>query len=327
VVPDGDGGFWALGATTYSAAGTYPVSVVITDSDGGSASVQSTAFVLDDVLEVLGTSLSAVEGAAFAGVVASLTGPSPRSSSYTVSIDWGDGTTSPGRVVKGTAPGFDATGAHTYPRAGTFAVAVTVSAYGEDISLPPDLAVGISNATVADAQLTGQDGGAFQAFEDRPYAGVVVLFADADPYGTWGDYAATIDWGDGDGGVSAADAIVPADGGFAVLGTHTYGRLGAFAVTVAIVDRAGSSTLATSNATVVPSPDAGPPPDAGIPDGGVIWFSDDGGSLSFGDGGAGGTSGGCGCQPQAASPAGPWILFAVVLALVTRTSRRVRRWV
>jgi hypothetical protein len=319
---DGDGGFWALGAYTYLAVGTYLVSVVISDSDGGSTSAQSTAFVLNDLIAIGVATVSAVEGTPFSGSVAAFTGPSPRASNYSASIDWGDGVTSAGRVIPGVAPDFDVLGVHAYASEGTFTIGVTVTSFGEDRNQPPERSSGIGTATVSDAPLTGTDGGAFQAFQDVPYSGVVAAFRDADPYGTWGDYAASIDWGDGEGG--SAGRIAPVNGGFAVMGTHTYRQQGSFAIGVAIVDGAGSSTFAGSTAEVVQALDAGPPPDGGPDDAGLTWLGSDGGALLFGDGGTNAT-GGCACGSRPGPASGSELLFGAALLFACVACRRQPR--
>ena len=53
---------------------------------------------------------------------------------------------------------------------------------------------------------------------------VVATFTDSDPRGTPSDYQAVIDWGDGflTTASAAEDTIVRTDGGFRVLGSHTY---------------------------------------------------------------------------------------------------------
>jgi hypothetical protein len=320
VLSDGDGGFWALGAHTYLAAGAYSISVAIADLDGAGAPAQSIAFVLNDLLTFVPTAISAVEGLPMSGSVGSFTGPSPRATSYTASIDWGDGTTSAGRVTRGAAPGFDVLGFHVYAGEGAFTIEVSVSYLGESGSEPPQQSSGSSTATVSDAPLTGSDGGTFQAFLAVPFTGAVGAFGDADPYGTWGDYAATIDWGDGQG-ASAADRIAPVDGGFAVIGSHTYLHLGQFPVGIAIIDGAGSATFAASTAVVVPAPDAGPQPDAGSGDAGLTWLLGDAGAFLF-DAGRPTAAEGCGCrsEPGFAFPGG--LALGVAFVLAWRSARR-----
>ena len=75
----------------------------------------------------------------------------------------------------------------------------------------------------------------------------VATFTDANPNATVGDFTATINWGDG---TSTAGTIVAQSGGFAVDGTHTYADEGKYKLTTTIKDVGGSTTSATSTATV-----------------------------------------------------------------------------
>ena len=71
----------------------------------------------------------ATEGSAFTGVTATFTDTDANTaSSYTTTIDWGDGQTSAGTVAPNAFGGFDVIGTHTYGEFGTYAYAVTVTA-------------------------------------------------------------------------------------------------------------------------------------------------------------------------------------------------------
>ena len=103
---------------------------------------------------------------------------------------------------------------------------------------------------VADAPLTSS-GTSFTTLQGRSYTGVVASFTDADPNGTASDYSATIDWGTGQ---TSTGVITPnGSGGFNVTGTNIYSVSGTDAITVTISDVGGSSTVATSSATVTPT--------------------------------------------------------------------------
>ena len=62
-------------------------------------------------------------------------------------------------------------------------------------------------------------------------------FQDADPWGTAGDYSATITWGDGSSG--PASSIGATATGFAVVGTHVYPQKGTYTVMVQVSDSGG----------------------------------------------------------------------------------------
>jgi hypothetical protein len=80
---------------------------------------------------VQATQFSAVEGQSFSGQVAkfsdTMTGMRP--DQYTASIDWGDGTTSPGTVTAASvvAGQYSVTGSHTYAEEGQYVVTVNIS--------------------------------------------------------------------------------------------------------------------------------------------------------------------------------------------------------
>jgi len=88
-----------------------------------------------------------------------------------------------------------------------------------------------------------------------PFADVVLFqFSDGDPDGTAGDFTATIAWGDGTtstvtGSAGAAGTIAAdAQGGFDVLGSHTYAEdLAGATFSVQVADAGGASTGASVN--------------------------------------------------------------------------------
>jgi hypothetical protein len=80
--------------------------------------------------------------------------------------------------------------------------------------------------------------------------GAIATFRDADLVGAPGNYAVQVTWGDGQ--TSAGQVVQNGDGSFIVLGTHTYARLGAYAIALQISDSDGDSTSAAANAYLVP---------------------------------------------------------------------------
>jgi hypothetical protein len=100
--------------------------------------------------------------------------------------------------------------------------------------------------TVADAELTS-NGTSITAVEGASFGPVVVAnFSDADPNGITTDYTATIDWGDG----TFSPASIDGSGLFTASGGHTYAEEGTYNITVNVADGGGSTTVATTNATV-----------------------------------------------------------------------------
>jgi hypothetical protein len=85
------------------------------------------------------------------------------------------------------------------------------------------------------------------ATEGQPFSGQVAAFADADNQPA-SSYTATITWGDG--GSSAGTVAQTGSGEYTVSGSNTYAEEGSDPVSVQISDSDGSSTQASSSATV-----------------------------------------------------------------------------
>jgi hypothetical protein len=121
----GTGPFLVSGSNSYGEGGSYPISVTITDAGGSAVTINGTALITDFPLTLTGVSTNAPRN--FSGTVAKLgdTDPSAVASDYTVTINWGDGTTSAGSV-NGKKNPFTIAGTHTYESSGTYTVTVSV---------------------------------------------------------------------------------------------------------------------------------------------------------------------------------------------------------
>jgi hypothetical protein len=245
VSSNGSGGFQVSGTHAYAEEGINPITVTIADLGGSTATIASTANVIDAALSASGTTIAAIEGQSLAGVVVSNftdADPAGKAGDYTALIDWGDGTTDAGTIASNGSGGFQVSGIHTYAEEGTNPVTVSIADLGGST------ATASSTVIVADAALSAK-GTSIAATEGQALSGVVVAnFTDANPAGAAGDYTAMIDWGDGttDAGTIASNG----SGGFQVSGTHTYAEEGANSISVAITDAGGSSATASSSANV-----------------------------------------------------------------------------
>jgi hypothetical protein len=237
------GGFGVSGTHTYAEDGKYTVSVKITETGGATGSTSGLATVADAALTATAANVSTTEGAAFSGLVASFTDANPNATAgdFTATINWGDGTSSPGTVVA-NASGFIVTGSHTYAEEGAVPVSVTITDAGGSSASTN------TTATVADASLT-VTGSAPLSTEGNPFSGVVATFTDADPAGTASDYKALIFWGDGTTTVGTITAN--ASGGFNVSGSHSYAEEGSYSVKVSVTDMGGATASGAGTATVV----------------------------------------------------------------------------
>ncbi len=211
-----------------------------------------------------------LEGVPFSGTVASFTDTDPGTSGdpttdpteYSATINWGDGTTSPGTIVYTGTPGNFTVTAGGTPQAyaeegtqiGNFFVTINHGALAP-VSTP---AIAV---TVADAALTATATPVTTAVYATVFSGEVATFTDADPTAPASDFPlanVTINWGDGS--TSSATAITQPGGvgtAFDVFGSHTYGKAGATAspLQVTITDVGGSVSNTTNyTPTVDPYP-------------------------------------------------------------------------
>ena len=248
----GGGGFTVSGTHTYPTPNQIdPVIVTITrTSNGQSVQTTGTATVVEPVLSLSASAVSATAGLAFTAQVGTITDsdPSAVASNYAVTIDWGDGTTSTPTAVSATTPpaaggsAFAVAGIHTYALPGTDAIRVTATRIAGGQS-----AFGTSTATVIPSGLVASKVDTRPA-AGLPFTGAVATFTDVTPAPTTA-YSATIDWGDGT--ITAGMIQLQPGGGFRVLGTHTCQTPGqVYGVLVTVNKTLGTIPPATESATV-----------------------------------------------------------------------------
>ncbi|MCA1690076.1 MAG: hypothetical protein LC720_06470, partial [Actinobacteria bacterium] len=242
------GGVFAVSAGhAYADPGPHTATVAIADDGGSTAGASVPVTVSDAPLSATGTQITAVEGAAFSGSVATFTDPDPGRPAgyYAASIDWGDGTSTGASVAAGPSGGFAVTGGHTYVNPGAYTATATI------IDPGGQRATAATQVAVADAPL-GSTGRQLVATEGAVLRAPVAGFTDADPGRPPSYYSASVAWGDGatTAGTIAAD---PA-GGFTVGAEHAYAGPGTYAVTVTIADPGGQRTAASTGVVVVDAP-------------------------------------------------------------------------
>jgi len=123
------GGFNVRGTHTYSANGAHTATIMIHDVGGSNA--VATSQVADDLPLVLtARRLHFRPGQQFILMLGTVTDTDPNApadgSNLSVSVDWGDGTSSSGIKVTQT-PGFAIMGMHMYTRVRAFTVTITVT--------------------------------------------------------------------------------------------------------------------------------------------------------------------------------------------------------
>ncbi|HEX7446069.1 MAG TPA: dockerin type I domain-containing protein [Pirellulales bacterium] len=249
----GDGATQTLAGNATSATHIYSappnavtISATATDEDGTYTADALPVAVDDAPLTASALTLTSVEGATFNGTVASFTDANalPRLSTFSATIDWGDGMGSTsGTVVANAAGGFDVQGTHVYAEEGTLPVTVTIDDTGGN------QATAVSTANVSDPAVIAT-ANAFTAAVGSPIGPLVVAtFTDPGDPESLSDYQAVIDWGDGTATDVGAE-ILRSGSTFSILGTHLYAATGLYPVKVTIAHDSAPATTATTNATV-----------------------------------------------------------------------------
>jgi hypothetical protein len=215
------------------------------------------ATAADQPITANGTTISATEGTVFSGIVATFTDPDANStaSEYSATIDWGDGTGTTAGTISSPQRGLlTVSGSHSYSEEGSRTITVTIT----DTDAPTNTATVGTTANVGDAALSA---GGRTINSVNPFSGTVASFSDADQTNTASDskqdpsdYTATIAWGDGS---SSPGVILPNGPGFNVNGSHAYGALGPYTITVDVRDVGGSHSTGTSSILVFAFPSGG----------------------------------------------------------------------
>jgi hypothetical protein len=242
-------------AVTMSTAGTFYWQAKYsgdTFNNGSSSPCGSevvTVIVVEPQIKAQAVGISATEGQAFVGTVATFTDGDMNATAgeYSATINWGDGPLIDAGTVSGgfpTDPGnFTVTGKHIYAEEGSYHVTVVIT----DIDTPSNNATVLSSAKVADASLSSTC--TMPPFITPAFTGSTASFSDTSSTGTLSDFSATINWGDSS---TSTGTIVGGPGlvAYDVSGSHTYTTTGNFTVTTTINDVGGSFTVATCKVLV-----------------------------------------------------------------------------
>ena len=246
------GSFTVAGTHTYNHEGSYSATIVVTGPGGGSSTTVGTLVVPDAPLSSAGTSIVAMVSQPFTGVFATFTdaGPPEAPSSYTATIQYGDGHSGPGVVrslVVGGVTTFEVVGTNTYAALTTtgspLATSVTIVSAGGSTTT----AAGTATVDGAALNVVGDDvsGTAGTPLTNVP---VATFYSQNTPTPST-SYAATIDWGDG---TTSAGTVVNGPVNYNVLGTHTYDLAGSYAVRTTITGP-GTVAIVASTASIADS--------------------------------------------------------------------------
>jgi hypothetical protein len=246
-----DGVFTVSGSHNYADEGSYTLTVTIHHDTAADVSVTSTANISEsDVLAASPTqpTIAPVEITPFTGPVAAFTDTytGNTANDFTASIDWGDGTTTPGSVTGGNGS-FTVNGMHTYMTAGSFTITTNLNEDGDGTA-----SASITNTVdVANHAVVVAGGFTVSAVEGTAADNqTVATFTDPAGAESVSAYSADIDWGDGTTTSSGTISVDSSTGVFTVQGSHTYAEEGSYTITATVHHQTASPAMAMSNAAV-----------------------------------------------------------------------------
>ena len=238
-----NGAFTVDGSHTYATIGFFTVHVQGADDSPGTATfaATSTADVGFPGQMVL---TAATEGKALNKntAVATFTDSTPgdTASSFTATINWGDGTTTAGTVA-GSHGIFTVDGGHTYADEGSDTAIVTLTRKSDHLQ-------STASGTVAVAENDVLTGSGIVGTALPTFSGTIATFTDTDTVNVAGDFAATIDWGDG---TTTTGTVSGSNGSLKVNGTHTYTQTALETVKVKLTDDAPGTATATATSLIL----------------------------------------------------------------------------
>ena len=242
--------YQVAGSHVYAEFGSYSIDVTIDDPGGASIDAASSIAVADAPLVASGQYVTFTPGTAFSGPVATFQdlGGSANAGEFAATITW---TTGQGATITTGTVAYDAT-AQRFVVGGSFLFTADVD-NSISVAISDD---GGSTATATTTPTTlSLSVGQIAPMEDVPFSGAVANFTDMDP-ATVDAYSAAVYWGDGTSSTvtstaSAAGQIVAdANGGFDVLGAHTYLATASAATLRVVLSGTGRTSVDASRSDI-----------------------------------------------------------------------------
>lgn len=161
IVADPNGGFDVNVTNTWKIS-SDTATVTVTDTRDTTRTATGSVYIDATAPQATGTGVdvTATAGQTFTGLVATFTNVDVASlSSYSASIDWGDGHVSAGTITANSSGGFDVTGSNAYAANGSFDVTTTLYPFsggifpGGPIIDPLPIATPVTGVTVPDSNV------------------------------------------------------------------------------------------------------------------------------------------------------------------------------
>ncbi len=168
--------------------------------------------------------------------------------SYTATIDWGDGAAPSAGSVTGASGMYSVAGSYTYAVGGSYVITATVTnSAGQSTVVVSPATVSAPAITVTGDDFTAQQGAAANNY-------TIATITDPGPVMDPSTYGVVVDWGDGSTNTFGDSSVTLVNGTLTVLGTHQYATQGMFTVSTMVTNAGGATATATSTGTVTVGP-------------------------------------------------------------------------
>jgi hypothetical protein len=189
--------------------------------------------------------LSGIETGAVSGIVAHFSSNVTHvAGDFTVTIAWGDGTTSTGIVVANPSGGFDVMASHTWAQAGNYTFTASISDSNANMT--------VQGSATIQSRVIAVTGNSFTSTTKQPFSGTVASFTDNLPGTTASSYTASVAWSDGQ--VTQANIVKNADGSFSIQTSRSFTKAGVVLASVSIGTTDGLFSGTTSLTATITAP-------------------------------------------------------------------------